>query len=198
MRVRQTARKSTATPARSVAGSSAASTASNSNTSTSSSDPVMNRMKTLLQTKRKSTTPTSRIKNEFGNQPMGVGMGKRLPYTTSAQGVKVRPRKKSGNGVLKEIRRLQKSHELLLPRMPFHRVVKEVTQGIANERAFDNNTPDFRYQAAALMALQEAAEAYLVQFFEDSYLCTIHAKRVTLFVSDMQLCRRLQRHPGIY
>lgn len=193
MRVRQTARKSTATPARGGVDSPSASTASTSNTSVSSTDPVRNRLRTLLQTKRKSTTPT-RVKQERGH-PVGIGGGKTLPYST---GVKFRPRSRPGQVALKEIRRLQKSHELLLPRSTFHRVVREVTQYIARERDFEGENSFFKFQSAALLALQEAAEAYLVQLFEDSYLCTIHAKRVTLFVSDMQLCRRLQRHKGLY
>lgn len=193
MRVRQTARKSTATPARGDVDSPSASTASTSNTSVSSTDPVRNRMKTLLQTKRKSATPT-RVKNEHGH-PVGIGGGKTLPYST---GVKLRPRSRPGQVALREIRRLQKSHELLLPRSTFHRVVREVTQIIGHERDFDGGNSYFKFQSAALLALQEASEAYLVQLFEDSYLCTIHAKRVTLFVSDMQLCRRLQRHKGFY
>ena len=49
-----------------------------------------------------------------------------------------------------------------------------------------------RFQSAALMALQEAAEAYLVTLFEDSLLCTIHAKRVTLMPRDMALARRIR------
>jgi histone H3/H4 len=39
---------------------------------------------------------------------------------------------------------------------------------------------------------QEAAEAYLIGLFEDAYLCTIHARRVTLFTRDLQLARRIR------
>ena len=49
-----------------------------------------------------------------------------------------------------------------------------------------------RFQTAALLALQEAAEAYLVTLIEDSYLCTIHAKRVTLMPKDMKLAKRIR------
>ena len=52
--------------------------------------------------------------------------------------------------------------------------------------------PYFRWQAAALVALQEAAEAHLVGLFEDANLCAIHAKRVTIMVKDMQLARRIR------
>ncbi|XP_006036675.1 histone H3-like centromeric protein A [Alligator sinensis] len=57
---------------------------------------------------------------------------------------------------------------------------------------------DFHWQAMALLALQEAAEAFLVHLLEDSYLCAIHAKRVTLFPKDMQLARRIRGlHEGL-
>ena len=55
-----------------------------------------------------------------------------------------------------------------------------------------------RFQTAALMALQEAAEAYLVTLFEDSMLCTIHAKRVTLMPKDMNLARRIRGESGVW
>lgn len=54
------------------------------------------------------------------------------------------------------------------------------------------NAGDLRWQSSAILALQEAAEAYLVHLFEDSNLCAVHAKRVTLMVKDMQLARRLR------
>ena len=57
---------------------------------------------------------------------------------------------------------------------------------------------DMRFQSAALMALQEAAEAYLVTLFEDSMLCTIHAKRVTLMPKDMNLARRIRGESGVW
>lgn len=51
---------------------------------------------------------------------------------------------------------------------------------------------EYRWQANAMLALQEAAEAHLVSLFEDAYLCSIHAKRVTLMVKDIQLARRIR------
>ena len=52
---------------------------------------------------------------------------------------------------------------------------------------------DLRIQAAAVRGLQEAAEAYLVGLFEDSNLCAIHAKQVTIMPRDIQLARRICR-----
>ncbi len=51
-----------------------------------------------------------------------------------------------------------------------------------------------RWQSHAIMALQEAAEAFLVHLFEDANLCAIHAKRVTVMQKDIQLARRIRGH----
>jgi histone H3/H4 len=77
----------------------------------------------------------------------------------------------SGTVALREIRRYQKSTELLIRKLPFQRLVREIAQDFKT---------DLRFQSAAIAALQEAAEAYLVGLFEDTNLCAIHAKRVTI------------------
>ena len=77
----------------------------------------------------------------------------------------------------------QKSTELLIRKLPFQRLVREVAQDFKN---------DLRFQGSAVMALQEAAEAYLVSLFEDTNLVAIHAKRVTIMPRDMQLARRIR------
>ncbi|KAK2144053.1 hypothetical protein LSH36_790g00016 [Paralvinella palmiformis] len=86
---------------------------------------------------------------------------------------------------LQEIRKYQKSTNLLIRKLPFSRVVREVCQQITGSL-------DYRWQAVAVMALQEAAEAYLVHLFEDSNLCAIHSRRVTIMVRDIQLARRIR------
>jgi histone H3 len=101
----------------------------------------------------------------------------------STGGVKKPHRYKPGTVALREIRRYQKSTELLIRKMPFQRLVREIALDV---RA------DFRFQSAALAALQEASEAYLVGLFEDTNLCAIHAKRVTIMAKDMQLARRIR------
>ena len=88
-----------------------------------------------------------------------------------------------GTAALRAIRRYQKTTELLIRKLPFQRLVREVTDGLMQE---------IRYQSTALCALQEAAEAYLVGLFEDTNLCAIHAKRVTIFPKDIQLARRIR------
>mmetsp|Transcript_34376 Transcript_34376/g.45470 ORF Transcript_34376/g.45470 Transcript_34376/m.45470 type:complete len:147 (+) Transcript_34376:202-642(+) len=97
---------------------------------------------------------------------------------------KRRRRCRPGEKALREIRQYQKSTELLLRKLPFARLVKEVQ--------CDYTPKDYRWQASALLALQEAAEAHLVRLFEDANLCAIHAKRVTVMVKDLQLARRIR------
>lgn len=98
-------------------------------------------------------------------------------------GIKKPHRYRPGTVALREIRRYQKSTELLLRKLPFQRLVREVAQ---------ETKTDLRFQSAAVAALQEAAEAYLVGLFEDTNLCAIHAKRVTIMVRDIQLARRIR------
>jgi histone H3 len=90
-----------------------------------------------------------------------------------------------GTVALREIRRYQKSTDLLLKRAPFERLVRE----ISNEVFFKQ---DLRFQGQAFRALQEAAEAYLVSLFEDTNLCAIHAKRTTIMPKDLQLAARIR------
>lgn len=79
----------------------------------------------------------------------------------------------------------QQSTALLVPKLPFSRLVREVTQEYAPSK-------NFRWQADALLAIQEMAEAYLVSVFEDTNLAALHTKRVTILVRDMQLARRIR------
>lgn len=102
-------------------------------------------------------------------------------------GVKDAERKKMrfrpGTVALREIKKYQKSTDLLIPRAPFQRVVREICRG------YDH---DLRFASQGLLALQEAAEGYLTGVFEDANLCALHAKRVTLRRSDMLLARRIR------
>jgi histone H3 len=122
----------------------------------------------------------------------------------SSGGIKKPHRFRPGTVALREIRRYQKSTELLIRKLPFQRLVREIAQ--------DYKT-DLRFQASAIAALQEASEAYLVGLFEgmfsfsfspfpliaftndgftDTNLCAIHAKRVTIMPKDIQLARRIR------
>ncbi|XP_059197081.1 histone H3-like [Centropristis striata] len=98
-------------------------------------------------------------------------------------GVKKPHRYRPGTVALREIRRYQKSTELLIRKLPFQRLVREIAQDFKT---------DLRFQSSAVMALQESSEAYLVGLFEDTNLCAIHAKRVTIMPKDIQLARRIR------
>jgi histone H3 len=105
----------------------------------------------------------------------------------STGGVKKPHRYKPGTVALREIRRYQKSTELLIRKLPFQRLVREIAQDFKS---------DLRFQSSAIGALQESVEAYLVSLFEDTNLCAIHAKRVTIQSKDIQLARRLRGERG--
>ena len=105
-------------------------------------------------------------------------------------GVKKHYRYRPGTVALKQIRRYQKSTELLIRKLPFQRLVREIAAD--DEVIRSPLCGKLRFQSAAIMALQEALEAYLVGLFEDSNLCAIHAKRVTIMPKDIQLARRIR------
>ncbi|TPX49912.1 hypothetical protein SeLEV6574_g01183 [Synchytrium endobioticum] len=102
--------------------------------------------------------------------------------------IKKAKRYRPGTVALREIRKYQKSTDLLLRKLPFARLVREVAQ----EFVTGTTMTGLRFQSHAMLALQEAAEAYLVHLFEDANLCAIHAKRVTLMQKDLQLARRIR------
>ncbi|KAK9303644.1 hypothetical protein QLX08_004738 [Tetragonisca angustula] len=92
---------------------------------------------------------------------------------------------------LREIRHYRKSVNLLIPKLPFTRLVRDIMIDLFPRSGIN------RIQASALQALQEATEAYIVQFFEDCILLTQHANRVTLQIRDMILMRRLRGRDDI-
>ncbi|XP_062940771.1 histone H3.3A-like [Cynocephalus volans] len=100
----------------------------------------------------------------------------------STGGVKKPHRYRPGTVALREIRRYQKSTELLIRKLPFQRLVREIAQDFKTH---------LHSQSAAIDALQEASEAHLVGLFKDTNLCAIHAKRVTIMPEDIQLARHI-------
>ena len=98
-------------------------------------------------------------------------------------GIKKPHRFRPGTVAAREIRKYQKSTELLIRKLPFQRLVKEIAHDIR---------PETRFQASAVMALQESAEAYLVGLLEDTNLCAVHGKRVTIMKKDVVLARRIR------
>ncbi|XP_074156222.1 histone H3-like centromeric protein A isoform X2 [Sminthopsis crassicaudata] len=128
---------------------------------------------------RRKSTPTKRLSTSSQPRaststavPAGTSRRRRYPGGQSQR-------------VLREIRKLQKSTSLLIRKAPFGRLVREIclryTRGV-----------DFYWQSQALLALQEAAEAFITHLFEDAYLLSIHARRVTLYPKDIQLARRIR------
>lgn len=109
--------------------------------------------------------------------------GKKSIGSVSSGGVKKPHRFRPGTVALREIRKYQKNTELLIRKLPFQRLVREIAQDFKT---------DLRFQSSAIQALQEASEAYLVGLFEDTNLCAIHAKRVTIMPKDLQLARRIR------
>ena len=98
-------------------------------------------------------------------------------------GVRKPYRYRPGTVALREIRRYQKSSDLLVRKLPFQRLVREI--------AADFKT-DLRFQESGMSALQEASESYLVALLEDTNLLTIHRNCVTIKPKDIQLCRRIR------
>ena len=127
------------------------------------------------QTARKQTgtkAPRKQLGNKAARKSAPVSGGVKKPH-----------RYRPGTVALREIRKFQKSTDLLIRKLPFQRLVREIATEYKN---------DLRFQSQAVLALQEAAEAYLVGLFEDTNLCAIHAKRVTIMPKDIQLARRIR------
>ena len=133
------------------------------------------------QTARKSTGGKAPRKHLAIKESNATKLSRKSNPATS--GVKKPHRYRPGTVALREIRRYQKSTELLIRKLPFQRLVREISQDFKD---------DIRFQSSSIVALQEATEAYIVGLFEDSNLCSIHAKRVTVMSKDIQLARRIR------
>ena len=108
---------------------------------------------------------------------------KRKIHEARMQGRLIKPhRYRAGTAALKDIRHFQASTALLIRKLPFQRVVREIAQ--------DYKT-DLQFQSAVVLCLQEATEAYLVRLFDDANLCAIHARRVTIMPKDLFLARQI-------
>ncbi len=106
-----------------------------------------------------------------------------IKATSYLGGMKKPHRYRPGVVALREIRKFQKTTNLLIRKLPFQRLVREIVQ---------DYKVDLRVQTTALLALQEATEAFLTNMFNDANRCAIHAKRVTIKPSDIQLVMRLR------
>ncbi|KAJ2514443.1 centromeric DNA-binding histone H3-like protein cse4 [Coemansia sp. RSA 1939] len=115
------------------------------------------------------------------DSPGGGGRKRRLP---------------NGIKALREIRMYQKSTDMLISKLPFARVVREIAQDYVSDYTHSGTPTGLRWQSSAILALQEASEAFLVHLFEDANLCALHAKRVTIMQKDIQLARRIRGQWG--
>ncbi|CDK24778.1 unnamed protein product [Kuraishia capsulata CBS 1993] len=141
----------------------------------------MNRNRGSARNPRTPPSPTTPVR---GNRSNLSGLARNMPGDPT--NLKRKHRYKPGTVALREIRRYQKSTDLLLRKLPFARLVREVAQDcIGYDYAL-------KWQSVAIMALQEASEAFLVHLFEDTNLCALHAKRVTIMQRDIQLARRIR------
>ena len=135
----------------------------------------MSRIKANPKRKPATTAKQSRVADRDAKKSVSKCMKDLL--------INKKQRWRPGTVSLREIRRCQKSTELLIRKLPFQRLVREIAQEFKS---------DLQFQGSAALALQEAAEAHLVSLFEDANLCAIHAKRVTIMPKDMQLARRIR------
>ena len=136
------------------------------------------------QTARKSTGGKA-PRNELATK--GARAAAKKVAAKKAGGRKPR-RYRPGTVALREIRRYQTTGNLLIRKLPFQRLVREIATNRENRKM----VPDVRFQGTAILAIQEASESHLVHLFEDTNLCAIHAKRVTIMPKDIQLARRLR------
>ena len=136
----------------------------------------------MARTKAKVVQNSGKVR--LSEAARAAGKMPRKPQTQESSNEAKKPHRfRPGTVALREIRRYQKSTELLIRKMPFQRLVREIAQDFK---------PDLRFQASAVAALQEASEAYLVGLFEDTNLCALHARRVTIMPRDIQLARRIR------
>merc|ERR1711924_211605 len=136
------------------------------------------------------TNPMARTKQTACRSTGGKAPRKQLASKAARKCVPGSPgvakkahRFRPGTVALREIQRYQKSTDLLLRKLPFQRLVREVAADFKQ---------DLKFASGAISALQEATEAYLVSVFEDTNLCAVHAKRVTIMPRDMQLAKRIR------
>ena len=132
--------------------------------------------------------PLKQKKIAAENNARKFGRKINYPRTSSGKikvpsGYTIPYRYRPGTVALRQIRKYQKSTDLLIQKLPFRRLVRELAVDIDNQK---------RFQESALRAIQEAAEAYIVSLLEEANLCAIHAKRITIQPKDLQLAKRLR------
>ena len=104
-------------------------------------------------------------------------------------GVRKRRRYRPGTVALREIRKHQTSTNLLIPKLAFQRLIKEIVQNECKDQRLRHVK---KMQSTAVLALQTAAEDYCVKLFEQSQIAAIHGNRFTVQPQDIQLVRRFR------
>lgn len=135
-------------------------------------------MARIKQTARKLTISVKPMKDNVHRRQIN----RKQPQISVASAA-MKKRFRPGSLAIREIRRFQKSTNLLIRKLPFQRLVREIGQFLK---------VNLRFQKSALLALQEASEAYLVELFQDTKFCALHAKRITIKAKDMLLVRRIR------
>lgn len=174
----------TKTPARKSGSQSMDQPSKKSKKVTSKSKKIIRMVKPPPSSEEEDAGLSSSNEASTGNSRSGLLKNRPGDPIPSAQ--KKKRRAKNGQLALREIRKFQKSTDMLIRKLPFARLVREIVQ---DEFGTDS---DYRWQSVAIMALQEASEAYLIHLLEDTNLCAIHAKRVTIMQKDIHLARRLR------
>ncbi|KAK7470528.1 centromeric DNA-binding histone H3-like protein cse4 [Stygiomarasmius scandens] len=137
------------------------------------------------------TPAAKRTKSATARKSTGGKPPRRQSNPQPAEEPKKR-RFRPGTVALREIRRYQKSTDLLIRKLPFSRLVREIALDMTTDMNGNQGDGALRWQSSAIQALQEATEAFLVHLFEDANLCALHAKRVTIMQRDIQLARRIR------
>ena len=136
----------------------------------------------MARTKESSRKSTGKLPRE-----VLVTKGKKSAAAKASQSTSQNQKKahrfRPGTVALRDIRRYQRGTDLLLRKLPFQRIVREIAM---------TGKDGLRFQASAVLAMQEATEAHLVNLFADTCLCAIHGRRVTIMPKDIQLARRLR------
>ena len=124
----------------------------------------------------------SRAKTTAVSKSAKKSTGKKAKKTEGS-GAARKFRFRPGTVALRQVKKYQKSTELLMRKAPFQRLVRELAT---------SHKENLRWQGSAILALQEATESFAVGLLSDANLCALHANRVTIFSKDIQLARRLR------
>ena len=129
------------------------------------------------------TKQTAAKTTKAPKRALGTKTGKKSAGGSGSTGVKKSFRWRPGTVALRQVKKLQKSTELLIAKAPFSRLVREIAEG---------HKAGLRFASSALAAIQEATEAFVISLLSDANLTALHANRVTALPRDLQLVRRLR------